>query len=100
MATESLDGRAEHLRSLTVTTLAALAGIAAAFVSAALVADPTASLGIYPVAVAVLVQIPLLRLAGVDVDSFGAKDYLYVAFMTVSFWFVVWAILLTTGAVV
>ena len=52
---------------------------------------------------AVLVQFPLHRgveAAGVDldVDEFGVKDYLYVAFMTFALWFVCWAILLTTGA--
>jgi hypothetical protein len=52
---------------------------------------------------AIIVQFPVFRLleaAGIqlDTDDFGAKDYLYVAFMTFSLWFVSWAILLTTGA--
>jgi hypothetical protein len=36
-------------------------------------------------------------LVAVDVEEFGAKDYLYVAFMTFSLWFVSWTIILTTG---
>ena len=36
-------------------------------------------------------------LVAVDVQEFGAKDILYVAFMTFSLWFVSWTVLLTTG---
>jgi hypothetical protein len=33
----------------------------------------------------------------VDVEDFGAKDYLYVLFMTFALWFVGWTVLLTAG---
>jgi hypothetical protein len=42
-------------------------------------------------------QYPVLKLIGVDISDFGAKDHLYVAFMTFALWFVTFAILLTTG---
>jgi hypothetical protein len=103
MATESADRLTPHLRGLTVTTLASVMGVAAALLSAALTAgaaDPASDpLGVYALAGAILVQFPLLRLVGVDVADFGAKDYLFVGFMTFSLWFVCWAILLTTGTV-
>ncbi|WP_458184976.1 EMC6-like membrane protein [Haladaptatus sp. NG-WS-4] len=97
MATEQAsERRAAHLRSITVTSLASLAGIAAAFVSAAMVGTKTAAatdqLGLAIVLGFVVVQLPLLRVIGYELD--GVKDYLYVTFMTFSLWFITWGILL------
>ena len=100
MATETVDGRAAHLRSVTVTSLTALSGIAAALVSATLASGATDPAGLYPLAGAILLQLPVLRLLGVDVEEFSAKDNLYVAFMAFCFWFVTWTILLTTQTTV
>jgi hypothetical protein len=105
MATESAtpDPGAEHVRSVTVTTIAALAGIAAALGSASLTAGlqpeaaATTTRALYTLLAAVAVQFPLLRLFGIDASEFGAKDVLYVVFMTFSLWFIVWAVLLTSG---
>jgi len=107
MATETADARASHLRGLTVTTLASLAGILAAVGSSVVTAgaaEPaTSRIGLYVVVAAVVVQFPILEALGraglveVDIEDFGAKDYLYVIFMTFSLWFVSWTVLLTTG---
>ncbi len=107
MATETADARASHIRGLTVTTLASIAGILAAIGSSVVTAgaaDPaTSTTGVVVVVAAVLVQFPILEALGraglvaVDIQEFGAKDYLYVAFMTFSLWFVSWTVLLTTG---
>ena len=103
MATDTAERRVAHLRGVTVTALACLSGVLAAVVSAAVASGATDTLGLYVLAAAVVVQFPLLRVlekAGLelDVEDFGAKDYLYVAFMTFALWFVCWTILLTTGA--
>ncbi|WP_227375448.1 hypothetical protein [Haladaptatus halobius] len=97
MATEQAsERRAAHLRSITVTSLASIAGIVAAFVSAAMVGTTTAAakdqMGLAIVLAFVVVQIPLLRFIGYELD--GVKDHLYVAFMTFSLWFITWGILL------
>jgi len=107
MATETADARASHLRGLTVTTLASLAGILAAVGSSVVTAgaaDPaTSRTGLFVVVAAIAVQFPILEaldragLVEVDLEDFGAKDYLYVIFMTFSLWFVSWTVLLTTG---
>jgi hypothetical protein len=107
MATDTASPRASHIRGVTVTTLASLAGMVAAVVSSIVTegaANPaTDTLGLYVLAAAILVQLPILQVLGktglvaVDVEEFGAKDYLYVAFMTFSLWFVCWTIILTTG---
>lgn len=103
MATDTAERRTAHVRGITVTAIACLAGVAAALVSSAVAAGAGDTLGVYILASAVVVQFPihqLLEKAGIelDTDDFGAKDYLYVVFMTFSLWFVCWGILLTTGA--
>jgi hypothetical protein len=104
MATEEADRFSGHFRSVTVSAIAAIAGVIAALVSAAVTGDmapveaaenQTAQLA---VVVAVLVQPPLLRVLGLLKDDFGLKDFLYIAFLTFSMWFVSWTILLTTTA--
>ena len=107
MATETADARASHIRGLTVTTLASLAGILAAIgssvVTAGAATPETSQTGIYVLVAAIVVQFPILEALGrsglvaVDIEEFGAKDYLYVIFMTFSLWFVSWTVLLTTG---
>jgi len=87
-----------HMRGLTVTTLTAVAGIAAAFGSNELAATPDAPQGILVLAVAIAAQFPILRVIGIDTDDLSTKDVLYIGFMTFSLWFVSWGILLTTGA--
>ncbi|MFC6826724.1 hypothetical protein [Halopelagius fulvigenes] len=101
MATETQTGLSGHVRGVTVTTLACLAGVAAALASGAVVGTTvdaaTNQLSLALLGAAVLAQFPLLRLVGVDVEDFGAKDYLYVAFMTFTLWFISFTILLTAG---
>jgi hypothetical protein len=101
MATETADeGWDDHLRGLTVTSLASLLGIAAGVASTAMASGPNDRLGLYILGAAVLVQIPVYMAVGMDVDAFGVKEYLYIAFITFSLWFVSWGILLTAGTTV
>ncbi len=98
MATETGERFSPHLRGVTVTTTATLLGLVAGVGSAVLAASPQDFIGVGLVAGAIVVQFPLYRVIGIDVDDFGKKDYLYVAFMTVVLWFITWGILLTAGA--
>ncbi|SFF84958.1 hypothetical protein SAMN04488063_0517 [Halopelagius inordinatus] len=101
MATETQTGLSGHVRGVTVTTLACLAGVAAALASGVVVGTTvdaaTNQLSLALLGASVLAQFPLLRLVGVDVEDFGAKDYLYVAFMTFTLWFISFTIVLTAG---
>jgi len=97
MATDTADGMSSHMRGLTVTTIAAVAAIGAAFVSNTVASGATDIVGVLAVAAAVAVQFPVFKLVGIDIDDFSTKDYLYVAFMTFALWFVSWGILLTAG---
>ncbi|WP_267641996.1 hypothetical protein [Haloarchaeobius amylolyticus] len=108
MATETADSGTDsggqHFGTVTRTTLSAAAGVAAAFVSAWLTGDmaPAAAALHQPaqavVLVAIAVQPVLQRLLGVYKDDFGAKDFLFIAFMTFSMWFVTWGIMLSAQA--
>ncbi|ELY83573.1 EMC6-like membrane protein [Natrinema altunense] len=100
MSTESISDRREHIRSVSVTALSALLGVGAALASATWVglseaaAQDTQALAF--VLGAILVQYVLINLSGIyGEDEFGAKHYLFIAFMTFSLWFVTWGILLT-----
>jgi hypothetical protein len=104
MATETADERRQHVRAVSVTALAALFGVGAAFASVFLTSDLSASEAAknqtaqLVVVGAILVQIPLVQQSGIyDADEFGAKLVLFIAFMTFSMWFVTWGILLQTG---
>ncbi|WP_435064576.1 hypothetical protein [Halobaculum sp. EA56] len=101
MATETASGLSDHLRGVTVTTVSCLAGIAAALVSATVLGvTPDAAtdrLALLVVAGFVFVQIPLLKLLGVEVEEFGIKDNLYVAFMTFTLWFISYGVILSAN---
>jgi uncharacterized membrane protein len=109
MATETGNGWDEHVRSVTVTTLAAVFGIVAAIASSILTADMVAAGNLAEasrsqepqlvVLVAILVQLPIVRFVGFyDDEEWSTKTMLFIAFMTFSFWFVTWGILLATRA--
>ena len=101
MATETQTGLSKHMRGVTVTTLACLAGVGAAFVSGSIVgitAEAATNVrSAFALAAFVVVQFPVLRVFGVDVADFGPKDYLYIAFMTFTLWFITYGIMLTAG---
>jgi hypothetical protein len=100
MATETASGLSDHLRGVTVTTLATLGGIVAAVASAALFGTGTAAASsrepFLVVAVVLFAEYPVMKLFGVAIEDFGIKDNLYVAFMTVTFWFISYGILLSS----
>ncbi|THE65211.1 hypothetical protein D8Y22_08335 [Salinadaptatus halalkaliphilus] len=102
MSTESISDRREHVRSISVTALSALLGVGAAFASVALTGDlgPAEAAGdtqaLMLVVGAILAQFILYDFTGIyGDDEFGVKHYLFIVFMTFSFWFVTWGIFLT-----
>lgn len=95
--TESDSGISPYMRGVTVTTGSTLSGIAAAVVAMTLELDPGATNAAFILIGAIVVQFPLYGLIGIDTDDFGAKDYLYIVFMTFVLWFISWGILLTAG---
>ncbi|ESS13011.1 MAG: hypothetical protein A07HR60_00020 [uncultured archaeon A07HR60] len=90
----------DHTRGVVVTTVACLAGIAAAFASAVYL-GVSAEAAVSTIAVVILglfvvAQFPLLNVIGIDIGDFGVKDNLYVTFMTFTLWFLTYTILLST----
>jgi len=92
------DGVSPYIRSITVTTVATLAGIGAGIGTHVIVAGPSDTIGLAVLVAAIVVQFPIYRVVGIDTSDFSAKDQIYVGFMTFVLWFVSWTILLTTGA--
>ncbi len=101
MATETTAGLSDHMRGVTVTTVACLAGILAAVVSAYFVGTTPEAAGdtmaLLIMGGFIFVQFPILKLVGVDVGEFGIKDNLFVSFMTFCLWFITYAVLLTSA---
>ncbi|ELZ01907.1 hypothetical protein C482_05947 [Natrialba chahannaoensis JCM 10990] len=102
MSTESISDRREHIRSISVTALAALLGVGTALASMALTGDvsPGDAAGdtraLLLVLTAIVAQIVLFDVTSIySDDEFGVKHYLFITFMTFSMWFVTWGILLT-----
>ena len=97
MATETSRQLTGHLKSVVVTGLTTVLGIGAGLATKTMELSPGSNTALGVLAAAILVQFPILQVVGVDVGEFSTKDYLYVAFMTFSLWFVTWSILLTTA---
>jgi hypothetical protein len=99
--TETGTGLTGHVRGVTVTTLACLGGVVAAVAAGVVVGTGAGSASdvraLAFLVAAVAGQYPVLKAIGVDIDDFGAKDHIYVVFMTFTLWFITFAILLTTG---
>ncbi|MGB9986745.1 hypothetical protein [Salarchaeum japonicum] len=95
MSTETASRMDAHRRGVTVTTVACLAGVAAGVLSSVLATGATDTTGLGLAIVAMLVNLGVLRVVGVNVSEFGAKDHLYTGFMTFALWFITWGILLT-----
>ncbi|GAB3036867.1 EMC6-like membrane protein [Natronobiforma cellulositropha] len=114
MATESISDRREHVRSIGVTAVAALLGVGAAIASMLIIGDPAAAAdpaqaadeyatdirALLIVIAVIAIQFPLLKASRIyHEDEFGIKHYLFITFMTFSFWFVTWGVLLTSRAI-
>ena len=97
--TETLDRQAQHRRSITVTSVASLGGVAAGVAAAYLASGPSDTIGLVLLFAATFIELGIMRGLGVDVSEFSTKDHVYVGFMTFSLWFVTWGILLTSQTV-
>ena len=98
---ENPDNMSPYMRGVTITTIATVMGMVAAVVSSFVATangDPDSFTGVLVMIIAIIVQFPIYKLLGIDVEAFGTKDQLYIFFMTFVLWFVSWTILLTTGA--
>jgi len=92
------EGLDSYRRSVTVTTLSTLLGIAAGILSAMFTSGPSDPIAVLILGALVAVQLPVLDAIGIDTDDFGTKDNLYIIFMTFALWFVTWTLLMTVGA--
>lgn len=97
MATETADKRGRHLRGVTVTGIASLAGIAAGLVTPVIDPSGTSVLGLAAVFAGIVFGMGVMYLFGIDVTNFSKKDHLFVTFMVFALWFITLTIILTSG---
>lgn len=97
----------EHIERIHRTLVACFMGIAAGLLSyyisgpvdPASGVQPDQIIGVLFLMAAVVFQKHVFMLMKIDYTELGGKDWFYQAFMTFSFWFIAWAVMLTTSAV-
>ena len=94
---ETVDRKAAHRRGVTVTTVACLTGVAAGLLANMIATGATDQAGELPLLAAIVVNLGVLHVLGVDVGDFSSKDHLYTAFMSFALWFITWGLLLSTA---
>jgi hypothetical protein len=99
------DKQAEHIARIKRTLVASLIGIGTGALSFYLGGIPDASglqkdgfLGFMLMLAGIVIQKHIFILMGMETGKLGWKDWFYQGFMTFAFWFMTWAILLTTAA--
>jgi uncharacterized membrane-anchored protein len=89
------DKQLEHMDRIRRTLTASFMGIAAGVIAFFMNDDPTT--GFLLMLIAIILQrylfIPLRK----GMEPLNAKDWIYQGFMTISFWFITWTILLTSA---
>ena len=97
------DKQAEHIARIKRTLIASLIGIGTGAISYYLGGIPDAAglqkdglLGFMLMLAGIVIQKHIFILMGMDTDRLGWKDWFYQGFMTFAFWFMTWAILLTS----
>ena len=99
MSTETDDRRDSHIQSLIVIAVTTLGGVAAGVATPEVAAGATDQSALLVLGGALLLELVVMQVLGVNVREFSTKDQLYVTFMTFSMWYVAWTILLSTQAV-
>jgi len=88
-----VDKQAEHIDRIKRTFVASMLGIVAGYISFRVGAD--LSRGILLMLLAVITQKYIFFLTRRNIAVLSAKDWFYQGFMTLSFWFITWTLLLT-----
>jgi len=94
----------EHIDGIKKTIIPAVFGIIGGFISFYLAGEIGASgaqiragFGLIILVFTIFVQRFVFPLVSIPVGELGTKDWLYIGFMTLTFWFVSWTFLLNAG---
>ena len=97
------DKQAEHIARIKRTLIASLIGIGTGALAYYMGGAPDAAgvqtdgfLGFMLMLAGIVIQKHVFILMGMDTEKLGWKDWFYQSFMTFAFWFMTWAILLTS----
>lgn len=90
----------EYMGGIKKTVIPGIFGIIGGFISFYLAGSvvggvqPRAGFGLIILVSAVFIQKYIFPLVSIRAEELGAKDWLYIGFMTLAFWFVSWTFLL------
>ncbi|WGI16957.1 hypothetical protein [Methanonatronarchaeum sp. AMET-Sl] len=90
---------AEHKKALKKTALPGIMGILAGFIAYVISAGPAGPLqrevfGLIVILFFMWIQQSIFPFIDVDTDDFGGKDWAFVGFMTITFAYITWALIL------
>ncbi|MDI6888205.1 MAG: hypothetical protein QMC78_00710 [Methanocellales archaeon] len=91
----------EYVDGIKKTIIPGIFGIIGGFISFYLAGNgiggvqPRAGFGLIILVFVIFIQKYVFPLVSVRAEELGAKDWLYIGFMTLAFWFVSWTFLLT-----
>lgn len=95
----------DYIRRLQRTMIAVTAGLVAGVICFATDLSAGATLGgrtfLFPILVliaSIMIQKHIFRMMKMDTNRLEKKDWIFQSFMTFSFWFVTWTILLSGAA--
>ncbi|MCD1294620.1 hypothetical protein CUJ83_06355 [Methanocella sp. CWC-04] len=90
---------AHHKRGIKMVLLPALMGSLAGIISSPYFLSPgNANFSFLILALAIYVQKFIFPQIGIKSSEFGFKDWFFVGFMSLSYWFVIWTIILNGPA--
>ncbi len=93
----------EHINGIKKTIIPGVFGVVGGFISFYLAGDvvggvqPRAGFGLVILVFTIFVQRFVFPLVSIPVVELGTKDWLYIGFMTLTFWFVSWTFLLNAS---
>jgi len=89
------DRIAFHMRGIKMSFIPAVLGVLAGFISSPYVLSvPHQSFSFLILALAIYAQKYIFPLWGIESGKFDLKAWFYVGFMTFSFWYISWAIIM------
>jgi hypothetical protein len=90
---------ANHIKGIKIVLATSILGIIAGIISSPYFLSPeNANFALFIVVLFIYAQKFLLPVIGVSSKNFGFKDWFFISFMTLSFWFVTWTLILNGPA--
>lgn len=88
---------AQHMRGIKMAVVPSILGIAAGLLSSPIVLSPeNQSFSFLILAIAIYVQKFMFPAIGIKSSEFGFKDWFFLSFMTLAYWYLTWTLILNS----